>query len=272
VRILLAAACVLVLLCLGGAWWWISRPEFGDEVRRAGGRYRSEMVDSPTMAFFRFLGGRQPKVYHWIDFEGSDVDDRWLHAHREDVARCTILVLFLRETRVTGQGLSTLHGMRNLTFLDLTGTPLTDADLPTTVQLHIGRTGISGSALAGLSQTPKLVHLSIDSTQATPEGIAGLATCPRLSSLTLIDAEDESVEQVAQLKRVQNLIVAGKEVTAASLPALKRLPGLQSLTIYGSDLSDDDLQDLQQSLPGCRVGTFPLEVLDRARESVWENQ
>ena len=188
----------MVLLCAGGAWWWHAH-NFGNPVRRAGGRYRFVNLDSRTAAFFRFLNGREPRISHYVDFEGSDVDDEWLHAHRDRIARLSDLVLFLRETHVTGDGLSELRGMQNLTFLDLTGTPLTDADiahvvtLPRVVKLYIGRTGISDSALAGLAQMPNLAFVCIDSTQATPQGIAGLATCPKVEALTLLDAADAAL-------------------------------------------------------------------------------
>ena len=134
VRFLLATACVVMLLCAGGAWWWHAH-DFGNHVRRAGGRYRSVNLDSRTSAFFRFFSGREPRISHYVDFEGSDVDDEWLHAHRDRIARLSDLVLFLRETHVTGDGLSALRGTLNLTFLDLTGTPLTDADIAHVVTL-----------------------------------------------------------------------------------------------------------------------------------------
>lgn len=276
IRLLLATSCVVILLCGGGAWWWTSRPDFCDEVRLAGGRYRSEMMTTRTAAFFGYLSGRQPTVYHWIEFTGGDVDDEWLRAHHEEIAQTSDLVLTLRETRVTGEGLSTLRGLPNVIYLDLTGTPLTDADLPHIVtlprlpQVYVGRTGISGAALSVLSQMPNLVHLCIDSTQATPEGMAGLETCPNLNSLTLLDADDESVAHVAQLQRLKFVMLAGENVTGDSLPVLKQMQNLQLLTFYDADLSDEEVEELQLALPGCTVQQMSSEVLEQLRESQWE--
>ena len=179
-------------------------------------------------------------------------------------------------TRITGDGLSALSGMQNLVTLELTGTQLEDADvshliaLPNVQRLQIGRTGISDSALAGLSQMPTLRAVGIDSTQATPEGIAGLADCPRLDTVMLVDANDESVAQVSQLIGLFALILVGEDVTAASLPALKQMQGLRHLRLYDSDLSDAEILDLQQSLPGCTVQQLPREVVEQIEESQWE--
>jgi hypothetical protein len=274
VRCLLAVSCVGMLLFAGLAWWWTSRPDFGDEVRLAGGRYRSEVMTTPTAAFFGYLSGRQPTVFHWIEFKGGDVDDEWLRAHHDEIAQTTDLVLTLRETRVTGEGLSTLRGLQNVMYLDLTGTPLTDADvahlaaLPNVVQVYIGRSGISGSGLAGLWQMHNLIHVGIDSTQATPEGVAGLADCSGLNSLTLLDAGDESVAQVARLNRLKYLVLEGEQVTGDSLPVLKQMQNLKVLTFYSADLSREEVDELQMALPGCAVQRMSSEEFER----LWESQ
>lgn len=273
-RLLLATTCIAILLCGGGAWWWMSRPDFGDEVRRAGGRYRSELMTTPTAAIFGYLSGRRPMVFHWIEFNGGDVDDEWLRAHHDEIAQTTDLILRLRETHVTGEGLSTLRGLQNVIYLDLTGTPLTDADLahvvtlPRLPQILVGRTGISDAALAGLSQMPNLVHLCIDATQATPVGISGLGTCPNLESLTLLDADDESVAQIARLNRLKYLVLEGEDVTGESLPALKQMQNLKMLTFYAADLSREEVDELQMALPGCAVRRMSSEEFER----LWESQ
>lgn len=275
-RLLIAFSLVLVLLLFSGAWWWLWRNDFASEVRHAGGRIRSEMVDSRTSAFIRFLSGQEAKIYHWIDFEGRGVSDEWLHAHRAEIGQLSNLTLLLRETDITGEGLKALRGMADLDGLILTGTQLTDEDvihlaaIPNVYDLYIDRTGISDAALAELSQMPNLRFLSIDSTQATSRGIAGLATCSGLRGLMLWDADDESVWDVVQLKGITRLMLIGEDVTSASLPALKRLHGLRTLSLYDAQLSDEEIREVQQALPSCRVGRFQSSALEKLRESTWE--
>lgn len=272
VRWLLAVSCVGLLLFAAVAWWWLSRPDLGEEVRSAGGRFHSEVFAS------RFVLGRKPSSLSYIVFRGEGVDDAWLHAHREELARLEHLSLWLQKTGVTGDGLSALQGMQNLHFLDLTGTPLEDADvariaaIPGVNQVYVARTGISGAALAGLAQLPNLTHVCIDATQATPEAIAGLATSPTLQLATVFDADDESVRQVTQLKGLWGLTLVGEDITAASLPALKKLQGLKELSLYDSNLTVEELDDLRQALPGCTVQQMPYAQVGfvKAREELWE--
>jgi hypothetical protein len=211
-------------------------------------------------------------------FRGEGVDDGWLHAHREELDRLEYLSLWLQETRVTGDGLSALRGMENLRFLDLTGTPLEDADIahiaaiPGVNQVYVARTGISGAALSGLSQMPNLSFVCIDATQATPQGIAGLRKCPALQLVTVFDADDDSVRQVSQLDGLYGLTLVGEDITAACLPALKQMQGLKELSLYDSNLSRKELDELQQALPGCTLLQMPYDQAGfvKAREELWE--
>ena len=268
VRGLLAVSCVGIMLFAGLAWWWLSRPDLGEEVRSAGGRFHSEMM------LPRYLLWRKPGALSYIVFRGEGVDDRWLHAHRAELARLEHLSLWLQKTHVTGDGLSALRGMQDLHFLNLTGTPLEDADVAHIAaisgvnQVYVARTGISGAALAGLAQLPNLTHVCIDATQATPEAIAGLATSPTLQLVTVFDADDESVRQVTQLKGLWGLTFVGEDITAASLPVLKQMQGLKELSLYDSSFLAEELDDLRQALPGCTVQQMPYAQVGfvKARE------
>jgi hypothetical protein len=272
IRCLLAVSCVSMLLFAGVAWWWLSRPDLGEEVRSAGGRFHCEMDVG------RFLLGRQPSANSYFVFRGEGVDDGWLHAHREELARLEHLSLWLQTTRITGDGLAALRGMQNLHFLDLTGTPLEDADIahiaaiPGVNQVYVARTGISDAALSGLSQIPNLSFVCIDATQATPQGIAGLAQCPKLQLVTVFDADNESVRQVSQLDGLWGLTLVGEDITAGCLPALKQMQGLKELSLYDSNLTMEELDDLQQALPGCTVQQMPYAQAGfvKAREELWE--
>ena len=45
---------------------------------------------------------------------------------------------------------------------------------------------------------------------------------------------------------------------------------LQLLTFYDADLADEEIEELQQALPGCTVQRMSSEVLEQLQESQWE--
>lgn len=267
-RFLLAVACALFLLCAGGIWW-LSSNSFESQVRQTGGRFQTNRLESSFQSFLRGLEGHDSRNSHRIVFQHDQVDDQWLMAHREAMARLSNLILIMRETPVTGAGLEVIRNSPKLVFLDLTGTPLADEDvdvltsLPRVTQLYIGHTGISDAALADLSRMQDLSCIGIDSSQATTEGITGLATNPRLCGVVLLDADDRSLREVSQLSGLTSLELVGEGVTPASLPILMELTSLQSLTLYGAEFSADEINELQQALPNCLIRQQELEAFDR---------
>jgi Leucine-rich repeat (LRR) protein len=275
-RLLLAVASVLLLLCAGGGWWWMSRPDFGNDVHAAGGRYRMGYWTTPLRRLSNWYYNQPTRAYHCIEFAPGGVDDEWLERHQTQVRDLTYLVLCLRETHVTDRGLSHLAGMANLQSLDLRGTQLSDAamphilGMPNLTTLDVARTGISDQAIARVSQMPSLASITLDGSQATQVAIGGLAQCRRLGSVMIVDASDENVGRLTQLKGLVSVDLDGDQLTTASLPHLKQLQGLQILTLWGSDFSDEDLSELRQALPGCVVQQLDSELLERKREAAWK--
>lgn len=270
------AGLALAVLLVCAALWRLTHNEFADQIQSIGGRYRSEVVDSRMSALMKVLQWQQPTTFHWIDLEGSEADDAWLTAHRDDIARQSDLSLFLRDARVSTDGFAALNGLENIHTLDLTGTPLDDTatetivTLPRVVQLYIGHTGITDSALAGLSRSPPLVFLCIDRTQATDEGIAGLATCPKLSALRVLDADDECVARLASFAQIRRLYLQGDQVTADSLSILKQMQVLKGLALYDTSFSEAELAELRQALPNCTVQQLSTTEIDAMRDAAWE--
>lgn len=269
--------CLTTLLCGGGgAWWWSSRPDFGNDIRAAGGRYRMGYWSTPLQRLNNWYYNRATRVYHYIEFAPGAVDDEWLERNQTQIGDLTYLVLCLRETQVTDRGLSHLSGMANLQSLDLRGTQLSDAamphimGMPNLTTLDVARTGISDQAIARVSQMPSLASVAIDGSQATPVAIGGLAQCRSLGGVWIVDASDENVARLTQLQGLVSIHLDGDQLTTASLPPLKQLQGLQVLTLWDSDFSHDDLSELRQALPGCVVQQLDSELLELKRESAWK--
>lgn len=270
-----AAGVALLFVATVATFSWRSRDRFADEVRRIGGRYREEVVDSRMAAFAKAIHGKPLTVFHWIDLEHSQADDAWLAAHRDDIARQTTLILFMKNTPISSTGLAALKGLDNISLLELSGAPVGDAavetiaSLPNVVQASIDGTGISDVALAKLATAPHLGFLTIDHTQSTEAGIDGLAMCPVLHGLWIQDADNGSVMRVSKLPRLKHLYLHGRNVTAESLPALRQMP-LEVLQFYDTSLSDAEIAELKRALPNCTIQQMEYSKLEAIRAASWE--
>jgi len=273
-RLLAAGVAVLIVVGVASRWW--PRDSFVAEIERIGGRYRQQLIDGHFRAFLKVVHRQPLTVYHWIDLEKSQADDAWLRAHREDIQKQSDLCLFIGTPRITTDGLAELRGLENIDVLDATGMPLEDSSvetfvsLPRLIQLYIAHTGISDKALAGLATSPHLVFLAIDRTQATEAGIDGLKTCPVLSGLWILDADDDCVARVATFGRLTSLTLQGKDLHLESLLQLKSLPSLETLSLYDTKLTDAELNQLRQALPGCTIQQLESKKIQEMREASWE--
>jgi hypothetical protein len=270
------AAGVAVVVVIGAASRWLPSDSFVAEIERIGGRSRQQIIDARMTAFLKLIHRQPLTVYHWIDLERSQADDAWLLAHREDIQRQSDLCLFVRNPRITTDGIAELRGLENIDVLDVTGMPLensaveTFVSLPRLIQLYIAHTGISDTALAGLATSPHLVFLSIDRTQATEAGIDGLKTCPVLSGLWILDADDDCVAHVATFSRLTSLALQGDQFTIESLAGLKSLQHLKVLSLFDSKFTDAELSQLRQALPGCTIQQMESKKIEEIREASWE--
>jgi hypothetical protein len=249
----IASVCLLsVAACIIGIRL-TQRGALESAVRDAGGEYVVQR-QRPSVALRWILRGQEPWAYHRITLDGSEIDDEWLKAHSDEINQLPNLSLSLQNTRVSGDGLASLDG--SLESLSLAGTRLSDADaahFPNAGCLDIEHTGISGSGLSQLAHMRSLHSISIDATQSTREGVSALSAMPRLSDVTIVEADDESVIQAARLEGLRSLTVFNSHVTTACLPALKQIQELGWLTLYDTSFSEDELEELQQALPGCDV-------------------
>lgn len=269
------AALVLLFAVPPAALWWLSRDRLKDEVLAIGGRYESISDTGMAVAVRYITRGENPRVHCRIDLGNSRADDAWLENQADDLRRPNQLVLFLRESHVTSRGLAALSDVQSLVYLDLSGTRLEDAAVdtlakfPRLVQLYLPHTGISDSALARFAAAPHLVFLCVDAGQATDVGIAGLMTCPRLRSLWIVDADNECVTRVARFHALTGLDLQGDKINADSLPVLKEMRSLKSLTLIDTQFSDAELSELRQALPGCTITRMTSSKIEAQREASW---
>ncbi|MBX3435743.1 MAG: hypothetical protein KF847_20690 [Pirellulales bacterium] len=255
----------LILLLLPGASWGWPVEDLAEAIRQIDGKYRREAIERDA-----------PPEFHWINFQGSKVDDDWLLNRSEQLIDLPNLSVTLSQTRVSGRGLSAFREAPNVIDLELSGVPLTDSDLaqlarlPKLQILYVDRTGVSGSDLSLLAKTPTLNSLCIDSSQATPAGVAELAKFPQLKSIIVVDATDACVANLATLRAPPMLSLRSGDVTAVSLSHLQKMNHLQHLLLFDTGFSESELELLRKALPECHVTQSSYSVIEQSKAAFWD--
>ncbi|XP_034023049.1 uncharacterized protein si:ch73-173p19.1 isoform X1 [Thalassophryne amazonica] len=146
-------------------------------------------------------------------------------------------------SKLTDSCLQHVTGLRNLSFLSLDQTKVTDAGMMLYLQ----------------SAPSSLTQLSLNQTAVTEATLAVLPTCvPQLWLLSIKHTMITDVSALSELTNLQTLYLDGTEVTEVSLEKLATHPALSSLSLAGIPVVDgnhalqiiSDLKLTQLTLPG----------------------
>ncbi len=121
-----------------------------------------------------------------------------------------------------------------------------------TETLTIANKALSGSDLQAVASLTKLTSLSLNGCSLTD--ISALSALTGLTSLSLEDNEIESVEALAGLTNLTALYLSGNS-RLGSLEPLYGLNRLRTLDLRGREITDGELEELQNELPGCTILT-----------------
>jgi hypothetical protein len=150
-----------------------------------------------------------------------DADDGLVH-----IGKCPQLrKLGIGESTVTDRGLWSLRGLKNLEWLDLCSTSISE--------------GI------GVAQHfPKLRTLLLEDTCVSDEGLEVVGRLPLLEELTLgsTHISDDGIGQLRELRTLKTLALRGIPVTAAGIQHLTLLPSLDYLLIWETPIDDSMLK------------------------------
>jgi hypothetical protein len=149
---------------------------------------------------------------------------------------------------LTPEVFAALGNCPDLRFLDLSDSPLQDADLDRLPplqhlqELRLGRFDRTTAALARLDRHSNLRCIGLGDLPLDAEAIAALARLPRLEHLHEF-RNPERAEDLRDLHRLAGLrIVDGHPHPGPKeLPLLARLPLLEELDLDGTDIRDEDL-------------------------------
>ncbi len=157
--------------------------------------------------------------------------------------------LDLGGTPVSDVGLANFEGCKNLTFLSLWGTRIDDTGLAnfrdcknlTLLKLHITNVGDAG--LAQFKDCKGLTHINLGGTQVTDKGLANFKDCKNLTVLHLWTTKvgDAGLANFKDCKNLTILNLCGTSVTDAGLANFKDCKNLQWLALIGVQVDDAGL-------------------------------
>jgi hypothetical protein len=113
---------------------------------------------------------------------------------------------------------------------------------------------VTDETFASLSEFPHLKCLHVSDTTVTKAGLKSIGEQSRIEFLTLNAHLDETgLQQLQGMRSLQVLWLSGPDITEASLPVLKEMKGLRRLVLDETQLSDDQVAELQLALPDCEI-------------------
>jgi Leucine-rich repeat (LRR) protein len=180
---------------------------------------------------------------------------------------------------VTGKTFDKLAGLKNLHWLDLEGSGITDeglaeiSQLRTVEELLISGTEVTDAGMAHVAAMRNLKRLHLQDTKVTTVGLASLARLrdleelsflapslpdyavavkqvaaiwPKLRALRFMNGElkAEHIEPLAQLRDLKALDLRNVELGEGGLAALGKLAGLEELTISHCSFGDEQVSGL----------------------------
>jgi uncharacterized membrane protein len=158
-------------------------------------------------------------------------------------------VLLNANKKVDDKGLAAFKGCKNLTYLNLYGTPVSDAglahfkDCKNLMSLYLGRTQVSDAGLAHFKDCKNLTAFGLECTRVTDAGLAHFKDCKNLTAFGLecTRVTDAGLAHFKDHKSPTGVGLNGTQVSDAGLAAFKDCKNLMSLQLANTKVSDAGL-------------------------------
>lgn len=203
-----------------------------------------------SLTFFRWSGAEPPQLAH-LGLWGANVGNA-------EIALTSLLPdlehVSLYETNVDDDGLAPLARLPKLRSLSIT--PITRYEKAgfgppqwsyPFMESRDDRPRITGQGLQAFADVATLEKADLLDVQLTSADLALLAAWPKLSALSLPNPIDSAtVQHLQACKKLNNLTLGHREITAAELESLAEWKSLRRLTLIHARLSDDALAALSK--------------------------
>jgi len=198
---------ILLVMGMAGGWWAMNR--------------QKGLKQANAIRALRQLGCAVYLDYQWHDdhpLPGTKPPEaRWVRTLFGDAALRRALAVDARNVTDLDTALDNLKWLPYLQYLDLAGTPLTDAHA------------------AALHKAHGLLSLDLSDTRLTDDGMADIASLRQLVTLSL----------------------AGTQVSGRSVFGLAQMSTLRTLDLSRTRFDRDSLRLLQTQLPKCKIMLTP---------------
>lgn len=175
----------------------------------------------------------------------------------------TRLNLSLTELGLDNAEPKELAGMKELTWLDISGTSISDAGLKDLrglqklTYLNATLIRITDPGVQHISELTELEVLRLESHSLTEAGLQHLAGLKELKRLELTSSKTTKVtvtgwKHLAGCKKLTTLRVVG-HFTDAGIKELASLKSLKSLDLKFTQVNDATVKELQEALPDCKI-------------------
>ena len=175
-------------------------------------------------------------------------------------------MLGLDNAEITLETADAIGRMRRLEVLSLQMCTLTPVHvsrfkgLSRIQDLSLAITNIGDDGLRYIGQLQDLRRLHLQHTNITDEGLKHLVNLTKVETLILSDNQkvtDAGLVNLLPLRNLKNLSLwKNKNITDDALSTLGQLKSLQKLDLSGTKVSNKAEAELQNSLPGIKLGTL----------------
>jgi len=173
-------------------------------------------------------------------------------ADMERVSRLSGLqILSMAGTNVTGLGLSKVHGLEQLRWLNL------------------GNIALGGHDIVTMGINSRLVSLKLNNTNLTDLQLASIVkACPRIEELELANnnISNTGIAMISQLGELTSLKLAGNKIDAGAIESLQKMSRLDSLDLSDTNLDGESVLAGLQNLNG--LTSLSIDGLNCSKKAI----
>ena len=196
-----------------------------------------------------------------LNFQNTEITDGAL-AELKKLPQLTELNLV--STSITGAGLKDVKDMTKLEKLDLSGNiNITDnalkelSKMTGLTQLYLAQTSIGDNGLKELADLTNLKDINLSYTAIEDSGLKQLMSkMTKLENLNLhsTHTSDDILKELKKFPKLTDLNLRGTAVSDAGIKDLISLTSLKTLSIGGSQISQEGIGKLTENLKNCAIG------------------